>query len=215
MSGQYWVIVGLSHGAESRFVLLLRNKLFFANKCLAILGRTLVVCSGQGGVLFLCPLLRIESTPQVGHSLLNLSPKACGCGEALAGSGVSRAGRKSQNAVWRVLGRRRGHEWVICKVSTCGGAERRNALLSPADEPISPSVDQEAALIPPSAVISVAQSASTGASSPGSPCPPIRRQLSHDQGEAFFGPPEREFPVYPLSHHRDMTEVKLNGISLS
>ncbi|XP_028448411.1 rho GTPase-activating protein 21 [Perca flavescens] len=49
------------------------------------------------------------------------------------------------------------------------------------DEPISPSVDQEAAPIPPSAVISVAPSITTGASGPGSPCPPIRRQLSHDQ----------------------------------
>lgn len=59
-------------------------------------------------------------------------------------------------------------------------------LFSFVDEPISPSVDQEAALIPPSAVISVAQSATTGTSSPGSQCPPIRRQLSHDQGEEFF-----------------------------
>ncbi|XP_034742871.1 rho GTPase-activating protein 21 isoform X1 [Etheostoma cragini] len=49
------------------------------------------------------------------------------------------------------------------------------------DEPISPSVDREAAPIPPSAVISVAPSITTGPSSPGSPCPPIRRQLSHDQ----------------------------------
>ncbi|XP_029308568.1 LOW QUALITY PROTEIN: rho GTPase-activating protein 21 [Cottoperca gobio] len=49
------------------------------------------------------------------------------------------------------------------------------------DEPISPSVDQDAAPIPPSAVISVAPSITTGPSSPGSPCPPIRRQLSHDQ----------------------------------
>ncbi|XP_010764629.1 rho GTPase-activating protein 21 isoform X3 [Notothenia coriiceps] len=49
------------------------------------------------------------------------------------------------------------------------------------DEPISPSVDREAAPIPPSAVISVAQSITTGPSSPDSPCPPIRRQLSHDQ----------------------------------
>ncbi len=51
------------------------------------------------------------------------------------------------------------------------------------DEPVSPSVDREAAAIPPSAVISVAQSITTGPSSPGSPCPPIRRQLSHDQGK--------------------------------
>ncbi|XP_035526628.1 rho GTPase-activating protein 21 isoform X1 [Morone saxatilis] len=49
------------------------------------------------------------------------------------------------------------------------------------DEPISPSVDREAPPIPPSAVISVAPSITTGPSSPGSPCPPIRRQLSHDQ----------------------------------
>ncbi|KAL7387107.1 hypothetical protein ABVT39_018461 [Epinephelus coioides] len=49
------------------------------------------------------------------------------------------------------------------------------------DEPTSPSVDREAAPIPPSAVISVAPSITTGPSSPGSPCPPIRRQLSHDQ----------------------------------
>ncbi|XP_031710463.1 rho GTPase-activating protein 21 isoform X1 [Anarrhichthys ocellatus] len=49
------------------------------------------------------------------------------------------------------------------------------------DEPISPSVDRNAAPIPPSAVISVAPSMTTGLSSPGSPCPPIRRQLSHDQ----------------------------------
>ncbi|KAM8726893.1 rho GTPase-activating protein 21 isoform 1-T1 [Acanthopagrus schlegelii] len=49
------------------------------------------------------------------------------------------------------------------------------------DEPISPSVDQNAAPIPPSAVISVAPSVMTGPSTPGSPCPPIRRQLSHDQ----------------------------------
>ncbi|XP_040910693.1 rho GTPase-activating protein 21 isoform X2 [Toxotes jaculatrix] len=49
------------------------------------------------------------------------------------------------------------------------------------DEPVSPSVDREAALIPPSAVISVAPSITTGPSSPGSPCPTIRRQLSHDQ----------------------------------
>lgn len=51
------------------------------------------------------------------------------------------------------------------------------------DEPISPSVDQNAAPIPPSAVISVAPSVMTGPSTPGSPCPPIRRQLSHDQGK--------------------------------
>ncbi|XP_068196100.1 rho GTPase-activating protein 21 isoform X2 [Antennarius striatus] len=49
------------------------------------------------------------------------------------------------------------------------------------DEPISPSVDRTAAPIPPSAVVSVAQSVTTGPSSPGSTCPPIRRQLSHDQ----------------------------------
>uniref|UniRef100_A0A4W6DJN1 Rho GTPase activating protein 21b n=1 Tax=Lates calcarifer TaxID=8187 RepID=A0A4W6DJN1_LATCA len=49
------------------------------------------------------------------------------------------------------------------------------------DEPVSPSVDREAAPIPPSAVISVAPSITTGPSSPGSPCPTIRRQLSHDQ----------------------------------
>lgn len=47
------------------------------------------------------------------------------------------------------------------------------------DEPVSPSVDREAAPIPPSAVISVAPS--TAPSGQGSPCPPIRRQLSHDQ----------------------------------
>lgn len=58
------------------------------------------------------------------------------------------------------------------------------------DEPISPSVDQESAPIPPSAVVSVAPSIITGASSPGSPCRPIRRQLSHDQGKqhvVFWG----------------------------
>nr|XP_019959077.1 PREDICTED: rho GTPase-activating protein 21-like [Paralichthys olivaceus] len=49
------------------------------------------------------------------------------------------------------------------------------------DEPVSPSVDREATPIPPSAVISVAASITTGPSSPGSPCPTIRRQLSHDQ----------------------------------
>ncbi|XP_034558482.1 rho GTPase-activating protein 21 isoform X1 [Notolabrus celidotus] len=49
------------------------------------------------------------------------------------------------------------------------------------DEPTSPSVDRDAAPIPPSAVISVAPSITTGPSSPGSLCPPIRRQLSHDQ----------------------------------
>lgn len=49
------------------------------------------------------------------------------------------------------------------------------------DEPVSPSVDREAAPIPPSAVISVAPSIQTGPSSPTSTCPPIRRQLSHDQ----------------------------------
>ncbi|CAN9503476.1 unnamed protein product [Ophioblennius macclurei] len=46
------------------------------------------------------------------------------------------------------------------------------------DEPVSPSVDREAAPIPPSAVISVAPSIAT---EPPSPCPTIRRQLSHDQ----------------------------------
>lgn len=51
------------------------------------------------------------------------------------------------------------------------------------DEPVSPSVDREAAPIPPSAVISVAPSIATAPSSRGSPCPPIRRQLSHDQGK--------------------------------
>ncbi|KAM9322048.1 rho GTPase-activating protein 21 isoform 2-T2 [Pholidichthys leucotaenia] len=49
------------------------------------------------------------------------------------------------------------------------------------DEPVSPSVDREAAPIPPSAVISVPPSIATGPSSQGSPVPPIRRQLSHDQ----------------------------------
>ncbi|XP_047445210.1 rho GTPase-activating protein 21 isoform X2 [Mugil cephalus] len=49
------------------------------------------------------------------------------------------------------------------------------------DEPVSPSVDREAAPIPPSAVISVPPSIATAPSSQGSPCPPIRRQLSHDQ----------------------------------
>ncbi|XP_019734644.1 rho GTPase-activating protein 21 isoform X1 [Hippocampus comes] len=49
------------------------------------------------------------------------------------------------------------------------------------DEPVSPSVDRNAAPIPPSAVISVPPSVATGPSSPDSPCPPIRRQLSHDQ----------------------------------
>ncbi|CAM9157347.1 unnamed protein product, partial [Lampetra planeri] len=41
------------------------------------------------------------------------------------------------------------------------------------DEPVSPSVDREAVPIPPSAVISVAPSITTGPSSPGSPCPPF------------------------------------------
>ncbi|XP_056149672.1 rho GTPase-activating protein 21 [Lampris incognitus] len=49
------------------------------------------------------------------------------------------------------------------------------------DEPASPSVDREAARIPASAVISVAPSTTTANASPTSPCPPIRRQLSHDQ----------------------------------
>ncbi|XP_028988425.1 rho GTPase-activating protein 21 isoform X3 [Betta splendens] len=49
------------------------------------------------------------------------------------------------------------------------------------DEPVSPSVDREAAPIPPSAVISVAPSIATGASSPSSQCTTIRRQMSHDQ----------------------------------
>nr|XP_020451433.1 rho GTPase-activating protein 21-like isoform X1 [Monopterus albus] len=49
------------------------------------------------------------------------------------------------------------------------------------DEPVSPSVDQEAAPIQPSAVISIAPSVTTGPSTPGSPCHTIRRQLSHDQ----------------------------------
>ncbi|XP_028327727.1 LOW QUALITY PROTEIN: rho GTPase-activating protein 21-A [Gouania willdenowi] len=49
------------------------------------------------------------------------------------------------------------------------------------DEPVSPSVDREAVPIPPSAVISVAPSITSGPSSQGSPCLPIRRQLSHDQ----------------------------------
>ncbi|XP_049602336.1 rho GTPase-activating protein 21 isoform X2 [Syngnathus scovelli] len=49
------------------------------------------------------------------------------------------------------------------------------------DEPVSPSVDRDAAPIPPSAVISVPPSVATGPSSPDSPCLPIRRQLSHDQ----------------------------------
>ncbi|XP_058499663.1 rho GTPase-activating protein 21 isoform X2 [Solea solea] len=49
------------------------------------------------------------------------------------------------------------------------------------DEPVSPSVDREATPIPPSAVISVAPSIISGSSTPGSPCPTIRRQLSHDQ----------------------------------
>uniref|UniRef100_A0A3B3D1Y0 Rho GTPase activating protein 21b n=1 Tax=Oryzias melastigma TaxID=30732 RepID=A0A3B3D1Y0_ORYME len=49
------------------------------------------------------------------------------------------------------------------------------------DEPVSPSVDREATHIPPSAVISVAPSIATAPSSQGSPCLPIRRQLSHDQ----------------------------------
>ncbi|XP_007559477.1 rho GTPase-activating protein 21-like isoform X1 [Poecilia formosa] len=49
------------------------------------------------------------------------------------------------------------------------------------DEPVSPSVDREAAPIPPSAVISVAPSIATAPSSQGSPCPTIHRQLSHDQ----------------------------------
>ncbi|XP_077413396.1 rho GTPase-activating protein 21 isoform X2 [Vanacampus margaritifer] len=49
------------------------------------------------------------------------------------------------------------------------------------DEPVSPSVDRDAAPIPPSAVISVPPSVATGPSSPDSPCHPIRRQLSHDQ----------------------------------
>uniref|UniRef100_A0A667ZRB1 Rho GTPase activating protein 21b n=1 Tax=Myripristis murdjan TaxID=586833 RepID=A0A667ZRB1_9TELE len=49
------------------------------------------------------------------------------------------------------------------------------------DEPASPSVDREATPIPASAVISVAPSITTVPPSPSSPCPVIRRQLSHDQ----------------------------------
>uniref|UniRef100_A0A3P8YLF0 Rho GTPase activating protein 21b n=1 Tax=Esox lucius TaxID=8010 RepID=A0A3P8YLF0_ESOLU len=50
------------------------------------------------------------------------------------------------------------------------------------DEPASPSVDREATSIPASAVISVAPGTSAGRPSPNSsPCPLIRRQLSHDQ----------------------------------
>uniref|UniRef100_A0A3Q3AL69 Rho GTPase activating protein 21b n=1 Tax=Kryptolebias marmoratus TaxID=37003 RepID=A0A3Q3AL69_KRYMA len=49
------------------------------------------------------------------------------------------------------------------------------------DEPVSPSVDREAAPIPPSVVVSVPPSVATAPSSQGSPCPPICRQLSHDQ----------------------------------
>lgn len=60
-------------------------------------------------------------------------------------------------------------------------------ILFISDEPVSPSVDREAAPIPPSAVISVAPSIATAPSSQGSPCPPIRRQLSHDQGKQHFG----------------------------
>ncbi|TWW73922.1 Rho GTPase-activating protein 21 [Takifugu flavidus] len=73
--------------------------------------------------------------------------------------------------------------FIVPALTTAGShlAEEKWYLCEAPDEPISPSVDQEAALIPPSAVISVAQSVTTGTSSPGSPCPPIRRQLSHDQ----------------------------------
>ncbi|KAM4604862.1 rho GTPase-activating protein 21 [Polymixia lowei] len=49
------------------------------------------------------------------------------------------------------------------------------------DEPAGPSVDREATPIPASAVISVAPAVTAVPPSPTSPCPLIRRQLSHDQ----------------------------------
>ncbi|CAK6968580.1 rho GTPase-activating protein 21 [Scomber scombrus] len=49
------------------------------------------------------------------------------------------------------------------------------------DEPSSPSTDQDSAHIPASAVISGAPIITTIPPSPPSPCPLIRRQLSHDQ----------------------------------
>ncbi|XP_062336466.1 rho GTPase-activating protein 21 isoform X1 [Osmerus eperlanus] len=49
------------------------------------------------------------------------------------------------------------------------------------DEPASPSVDHEATPIPASAVISAGPAITTVPPSPTSPCPLIRRQLSHDQ----------------------------------
>ncbi|XP_076000790.1 rho GTPase-activating protein 21 isoform X2 [Genypterus blacodes] len=49
------------------------------------------------------------------------------------------------------------------------------------DEPASPGVDRETTPIPASAVISGAPSITTASPSLDSPCPPIRRQLSHDQ----------------------------------
>lgn len=49
------------------------------------------------------------------------------------------------------------------------------------DEPASPSVDRQATPVPASAVISVPPAPSAEPPSPTSPCPPIRRQLSHDQ----------------------------------
>lgn len=55
-----------------------------------------------------------------------------------------------------------------------------------ADEPASPSVDRETTPIPASAVISGAPSITTASPSLDSPCPPIRRQLSHDQGKRHW-----------------------------
>uniref|UniRef100_A0A672HJG7 Rho GTPase-activating protein 21-like n=1 Tax=Salarias fasciatus TaxID=181472 RepID=A0A672HJG7_SALFA len=68
-----------------------------------------------------------------------------------------------------------------CHTSCSSNLDESLDLIPFIDEPVSPSVDREAAPIPPSAVISVAPSVATGPSSQGSPCPTIRRQLSHDQ----------------------------------
>uniref|UniRef100_A0A3B4FZC1 Rho GTPase-activating protein 21-like n=1 Tax=Pundamilia nyererei TaxID=303518 RepID=A0A3B4FZC1_9CICH len=75
------------------------------------------------------------------------------------------------------------------------------------DEPVSPSVDREAAPIPPSAVISVAPS--TAPSGQGSPCPPIRRQLSHDQGKT--NNPMKKIVIY--SHLQALDGHKSSGDS--
>ncbi|XP_034038697.1 rho GTPase-activating protein 21 isoform X2 [Thalassophryne amazonica] len=63
------------------------------------------------------------------------------------------------------------------------------------DEPASPSVDHQAAPIPASAVISAPPSTITGPTTPISPGPPIRRQLSHDQESLRNALLESESPI--------------------